>query len=88
MKFGFKSLPQGKSFYFALNNLHKSCVLFVGSEVSEPFPLEISSGDKVGVFYVNETNAVGLTLNGTAKGKIHCGINDGFLPLTICVLQY
>lgn len=80
VKFGFKSLPQGKSFYFALNNLHKSCVLFVGSEVSEPFPLEISIGDKAGVFYVNETNAVGLTLNGTAKALIYLEKDTTTLP--------
>jgi hypothetical protein len=46
------------------------CTLIVGSDRSEPFSLEISCGDKLGIFYVNETNAVGLTHNGTAKGKL------------------
>jgi hypothetical protein len=44
------------------------CTLIVGSDRSESFLLEINNGDKLGAFYVNEINAIGLTFNGTPKG--------------------
>lgn len=66
--FGLRSLPPGETLYFSYNRQQKACVLVVGSVSSESFSLEISDGDKIGVIFISDTNAVGLTYNGVVKG--------------------
>jgi hypothetical protein len=66
--FGLQSLAPGDSFYFTYDRQQKMCALVIGSNRSESFEFKITDGDKVGVIYISETNAVGLTHNGIAKG--------------------
>lgn len=41
----------------------------MNSNQSEPVSLNIKSGDKMGILYIDEINVIGLTQNGIVKGK-------------------
>jgi hypothetical protein len=67
--FGFQSLAPGNSFHFSYDRQQKTCTLIIDSKLSETFPIDINNEDKLGVLYISETNAIGMTWNGTVKGK-------------------
>lgn len=67
--FGLRSLfPEG-SICFSYDRQQRSCILVIDIIRSESFPLELQDGDKIGVAYIKETNAVGVTHQGAVKGK-------------------
>jgi hypothetical protein len=71
LTFGLQSLDT--LIYFEYNKTEKNLTFVIGSDRSEPFEFEIRDGDKVGLLYLSETNAFGITLNGVIQFFIYVG---------------
>ncbi|KAL7326104.1 hypothetical protein PS15p_208492 [Mucor circinelloides] len=66
--FGLQSLYPESSFHFEYNRLNTSCSLIFGKHLrSKSFELCIQDADTIGIVYIDESNEVGLTINGDIK---------------------
>ncbi|RCH80149.1 hypothetical protein CU098_004648, partial [Rhizopus stolonifer] len=83
IKFGLQSLTPNAFIYFEYHKLEKHLTFVIGSDRSEAFEFEMKDGDRVGLLYLNETNAFGITLNGNVQFFIYVGKNtliEPYLP--------
>ncbi|KAI9262012.1 hypothetical protein BY458DRAFT_534609 [Sporodiniella umbellata] len=79
-KFGLQCLGPQAFICFEYHTVQKYLTFVIGSDRSEAFEFEIADGDRIGLLYVNETNAFGVTLNGQVQFFIYVGKNVSFEP--------
>lgn len=71
--FGLQRLLSDTFIYFEYQTIEKSLTFVIGSDRSESFEFHVQDGDKIGVLYMSETNAFGITQNGTVKIIVYVG---------------
>ncbi|CEI88769.1 hypothetical protein RMCBS344292_03147 [Rhizopus microsporus] len=71
--FGLQRLLSDTFIYFEYQTIEKSLTFVIGSDRSESFEFYVQDGDKIGVLYMSETNAFGITQNGTVKVIVYVG---------------
>ncbi|KAI8639010.1 hypothetical protein BD408DRAFT_485133 [Parasitella parasitica] len=82
--FGLQSLNPESSFHFEYNRRNESCCLIFGKRFrSKSFQLPIKEGDIIGILYIDESNEVGLTINGNISVFVYLDDKSTpYLPFT------
>ncbi|KAI8371916.1 hypothetical protein BD560DRAFT_395831 [Blakeslea trispora] len=78
--FGLKGLHETSAFYFEYNKMSRMCHLEFRSSCSNPIHIQLNDGDIVGMLYIQRTNEVGFTLNGSIKALVSLGDCLDILP--------